>query len=288
MNSLQEEYSGQELNLLDYWRVIWKRKIFIVAVVLITVLATAVHSLYIKDIYQATAIIAPVSDEKSSGGLAILSQQFGGLPGISLPSSVSTSEIINLLKSNMIREKILEKYNLLPVLFPEGWNKENIKQGSKIPTTWDGLRRLKAIIAINNNIKENTISVSAEFNNPEMTAKLVNYLLTTLAEHMGSEAKRAALTKRRYLEEQLRSTSDPLIRQKIYNLISQQVETAMMSEMKEDFVFKVLDPPRVPDRRIRPERRQRVLLSFAVSLFIGIFLAFFLEYIKNLRAAQHK
>lgn len=288
MNSLQEEYSEEEINLLDYLRVIWKRKILIVLVILITVLTAAINSLYVEDIYQATAVISPVSDEKSSGGLAMLSQQFGGLPGISLPSSTSTSEIMNLLKSNMMREKMIEKYNLLPVLFPEGWKKENAKQGSKIPTMWDGLRRLNAIIKINDSKKENTISVSAEFNNPEMTVKLVNYLLSTLTEHKSSEAKRAALTKRRYLEEQLRTTSDPLIRQKIYNLISQQVETAMMSEMKEDFVFKVLDPPRVPDRRIKPQRRQIVVLSFAVSLFIGIFLAFLFEYIKNLRAEQHK
>lgn len=283
MNNIPEEYSDEEVNLLDYWRIIWKWKILIIFVVLITVLSTAINSYYKKDIYQATAVISPVSEEKTSGGLAILSQQFGGLPGISIPPSTSSSEIMNLLKSNMIREKMMERYDLLSVLVTNKSNNDSKNRINKTPTVWDGLRSLNNIIKINNNTKDNTISISAEFHSPETTVKLVNYLLTTLTEFMSSEAKKAALTKRRYLEEQLRSTSDPLIRQKIYNLISQQVETAMMSEMREDFAFKVIDPPRVPDRKIRPDRRKTVILSFVASIFIGIFLAFICEYLKNLK-----
>src|SRR3989304_9373717 len=99
-------HDEDEINLLDYWRVIWKRKVFITLVVFFTVLTTAIFSILQIDIFRATAVITPISSE--SGGvssLSILSQQFGGIPGISLPSSASTTEIVNLLKSNMIREK---------------------------------------------------------------------------------------------------------------------------------------------------------------------------------------
>lgn len=313
MNNIPEEYSDEEINLLDYWRVIWKWKYFIILLVFITSLTSAIHSLSKIDIFQATAIISPLSEDKSSGGLSILTQQLGGLPGISLPPSTSVSEIMNLFNSNMIREKMIERYDLFPILFPDRWDKEkkewkkevesgfslnpfllikNItelikpkkinsnplsKKDSSGPSLWDGLRTLNSIYIIKS--KENTISISAEFPNPEMTVNLVNYIISTLTEHISSEAKQSANIKRRYLEEQLRTTADPIIRQKIYTLISQQVETAMMSEMKEEFAFKVIDPARVPDRRIRPDRSQTVLLSIIVSFFLGIFLAFFFEYI---------
>lgn len=281
----QEESSEEEINLLDYWRVIWKRKIFIISVIFVTTLVSAILSLYKTDIYQAKAIISPISDEKGGGGLSLLSQQFGGIAGIALPASTSSKEIMNLLNSNMIREKMIEKYDLLPVLFSKNWDKEKKEWINKAPTMWNGIRALNSIIKVTNNIKESTISVSADFHDPEITVVLVDDLLSTLSEHMSNESKKSALIKRRYLEDQLRSTSDPLIRQKIYNLISQQVETAMMSEMNEYFAYKVIDPPRVPDRRIRPNRRNTVVLSFVVSSFIGVFLAFFLEYIKRLKEA---
>ncbi|MCC6545038.1 MAG: hypothetical protein IT392_11170, partial [Nitrospirae bacterium] len=165
------------------------------------------------------------------------------------------------------------------------WDKDKKGWIEKPPTMWNGIRALNSIIKVTNNIKENTISVSADFHDPQTTVVLVDDILSTLSEHMSNESKKSALIKRRYLEDQLRSTSDPIIRQKIYNLISQQVETAMMSEMNEYFSYKVIDPPRVPDMRILPKRRQTVILSFIVSSFIAIFLAFFLEYIKKLKEA---
>ncbi|MBM2839369.1 MAG: putative rane protein [Deltaproteobacteria bacterium] len=57
----------------------------------------------------------------------------------------------------------------------------------------------------------------------------------------------------------------------------------MMSEVKENFAFKVIDPPKVPDKKIKPKRSQMVMLSLVTSLFAGIFIAFFLEYIAKLR-----
>lgn len=310
-------HDEDEINLLDYWRVIWKWKLLIILLVFVTVLTTAIASLSEIDIYEATAVITPIGAEKGGSGLSILSQQFGGLPGISLPPSASATGVMILLKSNTIKEKMIERYNLLPVLFYGRWDEEkkewkreindgirlnpfrlisNMAEAIKpekgtsnpgdirIPTMWDGLRALNSILKINNNVKENTISVSAEFHDPEMAVKMVNYLLETITDHMSSDAKRVANNKKRYLEDLLRTTADPLIRQKIYGLISQQIETAMMSELKEDFAFKVIDPPRVPDTKMKSKRSTKVMLSFMVSLFAGVFLAFFLEYIIRTRS----
>jgi uncharacterized protein involved in exopolysaccharide biosynthesis len=105
-------------------------------------------------------------------------------------------------------------------------------------------------------------------------------------DYMSSEAKRVANTNRKYLEEQLGASSDPFIKQKTYNLIAQQIETAMMAEVKENFAFKVIDPPLAPDKKFKPKRAQMVVLSFVGALFLGIFGAFAWEYIEKVRAQQ--
>ncbi|MEK7850353.1 MAG: Wzz/FepE/Etk N-terminal domain-containing protein, partial [Deltaproteobacteria bacterium] len=321
MEERQVHQLDDEINLLDYWRVVWKRKVLIILTGFITVISTIIYTLTLTDIYQSTAIITPISSkEGGGGGLSVLAQQFGGLPGISLPGSSSASEIVNLLKSNILREKVIERYNLLPVLFYEKWDdeKKDWKKGDKsgftlnplvliqkvviavkpktqnpklkiqdqnngIPTVWDGLRMFNGIVKISNNAKDSAITISVEFHDPEMAEKMVEYFLATLTDHMSGEAKRVARTNRKYLEEQLWATTDPLIKQKIYNLIAQQIETSMMSEVKENFAFKVIDPPKAPDKKIKPKRAQMVMISFVTALFAAVFMAFFLEYIEKMR-----
>jgi len=113
----------EEINLLDYWRVIWGGKIFLLLIVIVSSFTTAVVSLLMPNIYQATAIITPVVTQ-GVGGLPPRTQQLGNLLGMSLPTSPLSLEIISLLNSNILREKIIEKYNLLPVLFYQQWDEE--------------------------------------------------------------------------------------------------------------------------------------------------------------------
>ena len=86
----------------------------------------------------------------------------------------------------------------------------------------------------------------------------------------------------------LKYNADPLIKQNIYSLIARQIQITMMAEGKENFAFKILDPPRVPDRKIRPMIRTNIIISFIVSLFAGICLAFFMEYMKNIKSSYTK
>ncbi|MGD0276259.1 MAG: Wzz/FepE/Etk N-terminal domain-containing protein [Syntrophales bacterium] len=307
-----------EINLLELWQVIWKRRKLIIRIVLIVVLVTAISSLFMTNIYQSSAVITPVSNQGGGGTMAALAQQFGGLAGmtnldIAMPGASSASDIMNLLKSNILRQKVIEQHNLLPILFYKDWDEKqkkwkkeeggislnpmewmsslvglfashDAKKKKGIPDNWDALRLFDDIVDIKNDIKGNKITISVSFHDPEMAAKIVEYFISTLTDHMSSEAKRVAETNRKYLESQLIETSDPFIKQKIYNLIAQQIETAMIAEVKENFAFKVIDPPKVPDKKIKPKRTMIVLLSLFVALFMGIFVAFFLEYLEKARS----
>ena len=303
-----------EINLLDYWRVIWKRRALISCIVVIMTLATAIASLFMTDIYQAKAVIAPAAPKEGGTGMSVLAQQFGGiagLAGIGSPSPTSSAELVNLLKSNILRKKIIERYQLLPILFSNQWDEEKKtwKKGSSFslnplalvgkirpgkskadkeenPDTWDGLRELDAIVKVNYNAKDNAVTVSADFPDPELAAMMVECFLSSLNDHMSGEAKRIAAINKKYLEQQLGKTGDIILQQKLYNLIANQIETEMMAEVKENFAFKVLDPPLTPDRKIKPKRTQMVIISFIVSLFLSIFIAFFREYLEKLKATS--
>lgn len=273
------------MDLGDFLEVVWRRRIVIILVTAALTASAVAYSLVVQDLYQAKAVIMPVNRKmEASPGMSVFAQQLGVLPGLSLPASASASEIMSLLRSNALRAQAINEHALMRLFFPERWDAGEEQwagpaaEGTLPPTIWDGLRRFDSMLSVNSDIKENTITVSVRHNDPEAAAKIVDSLVKTLMERMSGEAKRIAMMNQKYLEGQLYRTVDPIIRQKVYNLIAQQMEVSMMSEMKDDFAFTVIDPPMVPDRRISPNRKKIAAVSGIFSLLVGAFAAFLLEY----------
>jgi len=306
------DVNEDEIDLLELAGTIWKGRKLIIWIVCGFTLATIILSLFMTNIYTAQAVLKPTSQSQSGGRLAALAGQFGGLAslaGIAMPSSASSTEIVNLLESNILRKEVIENHQLLPVLFPDQWDAGKkawkkpgtsfspfafiaklrtpppgaVKKEPGVPGTWDGIRALNGIVKINYDMKEDVITVAADFHDPEMAARIVDYFIITLNEHMSSEAKRVALVNREYLEKQLLETNDPIVQQKIYNLIADKIETVMMAEVKESFAFKVLDPPMAPDKKSKPKRAQMAVVALIVSLFMGVFVVLLREYIKKVK-----
>ncbi|MCL4873324.1 hypothetical protein KJ039_04495 [bacterium] len=265
----------KELDLADYWAVVWKRRLAVLLASAVFTTGFLIYSFTIPDMYESKAVIMPVGRGAEQGaGVSAITQRFGSIPGLTLPASASSAEIMSLLKSNSLRARVLEERGLLQTLFtvdPGG-------KGVDGPSTWDGLRALDAMLEVRSDLKDNTITLSATHTDPRIAADVAGHLIAAVTDHMSGEAKRVAIANKAYLEAQLGKSQDPIIRQKIYNLIAQQMETAMMSEMRESFAFKVVDPPRVPDIKISPDRRRIVQAGFLLSLAGGVVSAFLLEF----------
>ena len=61
---------------------------------------------------------------------------------------------------------------------------------------------------------------------------------------------------------------------------------AKIEEAKKGITFQVIDRAIPPEKKIKPKRRQKVMFAGVVSLFAGIFLVFFLEYLENLKKPE--
>ncbi|MBI4948562.1 MAG: hypothetical protein HY955_00255 [Deltaproteobacteria bacterium] len=298
---------------MAYLLIIWKWRMYAALFFAAGTISAATGTFFMTDIYRASAVITPVAGRETGGSeMSMVAQQLGGISGITFPASRPSSEIIGLLNSNILREKVIETHNLLPLLFSDNWDAEmkGWKQApdngltgrmkrlfiagpaeasggsNRGPSLWDGLRELDNIVTVSASAKDNTIAIYAEHRDPAFASRVIELLLSTLNLHMSGEAKRVAQTNKRYLVEQLGAANDPFIRQKIYNLIAQQIEVYMMSEVKENFAFKVIDPPRVPDRRVRPGKARIVEAGAALSLLAGVLAAFVLEFVSLLMASQ--
>lgn len=66
-----------------------------------------------------------------------------------------------------------------------------------------------------------------------------------------------------------------------YETLLKLYEQAKFEEQKENIYVEVIDPPSLPDIPVKPKKRLMVAVAGVSSLFLGIFLALFLDWVKE-------
>lgn len=87
---------SDEINLGELWHAIWSGKLTIIFVSFIFAVSSIVFALSQPNIYKASTILAPVSDEGGMGDLSALAGQFGGLAsmaGIDLGGEIGRAHV---------------------------------------------------------------------------------------------------------------------------------------------------------------------------------------------------
>jgi uncharacterized protein involved in exopolysaccharide biosynthesis len=304
------ESRGDEIDLIELWRVVWAGKYLIISFVLFcTFLAGVVSFIFLPKEYKSTATLIPAKQEKSSFGS--LSGLIGDLPlPINLPGQGSNN-IMSFLESRTLKERLISKYNLLPVLYSDIWNPETkdweVAAPDKKPTIIKALQSeiLDKFFSVSQDNKTELINMSWSGKNADfcslMLERLINELTFFLENEYVSDAKRerefveGQLTKAteelEYWERQLPSeklslskiTRERLASQAIYTELRKQLELAKINEAKKLETFEVLDKPFVPEKPFKPTTKLNVMLTFIASFFIALFGIFFLNFIRNLK-----
>ena len=271
------QYGEDEIDLGQYWAALrpnlWKIALFSLGVGILTLL----YMFTKPNIYQATAVITPSVDETKQnpalGALASFGVSIGG------PSSVE--DLDTLFKSNDLAVRVFRKYNPWPILLADrfdpttgkvkpGWTDRLFGngKGQKPPGDWDAIRAAKDHLKVSVNKRAGTVSVSFESPSAEGSASIVKYFLEEGKSRLQEEALDRATKNKKFIEEQIGKTVDALNRDRLYSLLGQEVEREMMARNREQFGFRVIDSPRIPDRKSKPARAKT-----AVVVTLGAFVA---------------
>ena len=285
------------INLGDYFAILrkngWKIVLFSLAVGLVTLLVMFLS----PDIYQATAVLTPAVDEKRPNPALGVLASFG----IDIGSPTKVEDLETLFKSNDLTVRVFRKYNLWPVVFPDRFDPATGKmkfcwtdrllgreKGPRAPGDWDAIRAAKGRLRVSVNKKAGTVSVSLESPSADGSANIVKYYLDEGKSRLQEEALDRAVKNKKFIEEQIGKTIDALTRERLYALYGQEVEREMMARNREQFGFRVVDAPRVPDRKFKPHRIFGALLAFFVSFFAGCVFPIVCENRHNNKSPQTK
>jgi succinoglycan biosynthesis transport protein ExoP len=77
------------------------------------------------------------------------------------------------------------------------------------------------------------------------------------------------------------------VQETVYTLLTQQLEQSKIAEARDMPVVRGLDTAVPADRKVKPKIKLNMAIAGITSLFLGIFLAFFLEYLAGLKRSPH-
>jgi uncharacterized protein involved in exopolysaccharide biosynthesis len=273
-----DDMKEDEINLGEYFAILRKNGWKIALFSLVVGLVTLIVMFQFPDIYQATAVLTPAVDEKRPNPALGVLASFG--VDIGSPSKVEDLE--TLFQSNDLTARVFRKYNLWPIVLPDRVDSATGKmkvcwtdrlsgreKGPRAPGDWDAIRVAKDRLRVSTNKKAGTISVSFESPNAQGSADIVKYYLDEGKNRLQEEALDRAVKNKKFIEDQIGKTIDALTRDRLYALYGQEIEREMMGRNREQFGFRVVDAPRVPDRKLKPHRGLGAILAACLVLFAG-------------------
>lgn len=202
------------VDLLEYWRILKRGRWLIAALTSAALLVAVVVSLLLPQIYRATAVIMPLG---GGGGLSLgaLASQ---LPQISLDAGILggnkgiTTQLLALLGSRTLAERVVEHNDMLPHLFPERWDSATKNwKGNGGPTVEEGARRLQAKVSASENRKSGTLLINAEFTDPQLAVQVATSYVDLLQVYIRDNTFSLAKRNRLFIAGQLAKTKRELL-----------------------------------------------------------------------------
>lgn len=190
MNNTELKYNNGTIDLLDYVEVILKRKKLIIRSTTVVFLVSIVISLSLPKIYVSKAMILPPSQDQ--GLLGAMMGQMGGVAALAgglLGASSSADMYASVLKSDAVKDSIIERFKLMDVY--------------KAKYRFDTYKIIDKRVDITAGKKDGIISIAVEDKDPKRAADMAN----AYVEELGKLTVRLNVTdaghNRTFLEDRL-------------------------------------------------------------------------------------
>lgn len=277
-------------------------KFFIICFLSATV--SVVYALSLPNIYKSEALLVANSQDGGSSSLSNLVGQFGGIAsiaGFNIKGSNldKTGYALQVLQSREFLYDFIEKNNLKPLIFAvEKWNQESNElvfdteifdqesqswvnrtvSGSE-PTLHETYKVFRnELLEISNQVDVGTIRISINHFSPFVAKELLSKLIVSLNSRVKEQDMKDALSSISYLEDEIKKTSNASAQNMFFQLIEKQHHTLMLTRIRDDYVFKVIDKPVVAEKKESPKRALicvvGVLLGGVLSV-MWTFISFF-------------
>ena len=296
-----------EIDLKELFVVLWSGKWLITATAGVAAAASVAIALMLPNIYTANALLAPA--EQSGGGMSALMQQYGGLAslaGVSLPGREEASRAqlgMALMTSRGFIGDFVERRAILPELMAaDSWDlrADRVSYDPELydPTTGEWVREVEApfepepslleaheafkeILSVSQDKQTGYVTVSIDHKSPTLAAQWVNWLIEDVNSAVKAQDVSEAEKSIEYLREQVTNTSLADLQAVFFDLIQSQTETVMLAEVRQEYVFKTIDPAVAPEEKSKPSRALICVLGTLLGGMLGVVIVLIRHYARS-------
>lgn len=254
--------------------------------VAVNLLATAVAFLT-PPVYEGTTLFSYMEDEKSSGGLASIAGQFAGLTplmGLDLSESATgRTEAIATLASRQFATQFIERYELLPALFPDLWDGTAGRwtvEGDDVPTLADAYKVFdEDVRRVSEDKLNGLITVTMLGDDPVRAAEWANAYVRDGDALLRERAQRDSEFAIAYLRKKIADSDLVEIRLAVSRVLEAEISKATLANGREAYAFHVIDPAIAaePDQQVWPNRLLIIALGLTLGLALGVSYALLAE-----------
>jgi len=282
MDKLGKEPDGDEINLFDYFTVIFKYRRMILLICGIAIVTTAVITLLSPNFYSATTTVVPPVD--------ILQKELGLAGGLGagkramLANAMGVMNIagiyIHILESRVVTDAIIGRFDLLKVYdVKERFMAREILEGNtSIETANEGI-----------------LYITVKDKDPCMAAAMANAYVEELDRLNKRLSSGQATSKREFIERRLKEIDGQLsdivnipkrkaeVLETLYGTLVIEYELSRIEEAKSMPTIQVLDEANVPEVRMSRGGKRKVALAGFVSFVFAVFSAFVREHFAGIK-----
>ena len=292
------QVADDEIDLRELFTALWQGKWIIIVTTFLFSVASVFYALSLPDIYKSEVTLAPVSEDSGLkipgqlGGLAALAGvNLGGMGG-----GDKTGLALEILKSRDFIGRFIEQNDLyLPIMAAEGWSRadnellwdrkvfdEQTQQWVRKvkapfqpkPSTLETVEEFKKLFSVSQDKTSGMVKLSVEHFSPYLAKSWADSLVKAINEEMRTRELTEAERSIAYLNQQIVQTNLADVRTMLFSLIEEQTKTLMLANVREEYVFKTVDPAVAAEKNDKPDRALicviAAILGFLLSAIISL------------------
>ena len=158
---LHQQDTVRTITIIDYIRVLAKRRRMIFLVTVAACLVSLIYSLFLHNVYTARALLLPAQEDK--GLMNAMMSQIGGLSllaGGGIGGTTTSDLYVSMLKSETIKDPIIEQFKL-----------KDVYNSNSLTDIYATLDKNVSIVA---GKKDSIVTISVEDHNPKRAAEIAN------------------------------------------------------------------------------------------------------------------
>jgi uncharacterized protein involved in exopolysaccharide biosynthesis len=214
-----------------------------------------------------------VKESRKPGGVPAVLTQLGGLGGLMAAelggAGITLGRLELVAKSRELTEDVVVKYDLLPVIFDEDWDagKKTWKAGKKVPSVRKGVEAVrKGMLRVVADPKQGTLRVGIAYKDSGWVKRIADQYLEALNTRLRDNVIAETQANQEFLTQQLDKAMDPLIREKVQNLIAMEIERSMLASNRS---FDIIEKPVVPIQKTKPKKKLVLILSMVGGFLLS-------------------